>query len=815
MAESIASYVAENIDRAIENGWIRVYYQPVIRSLTGQLCGAESLARWNDPEIGLLPPDKFIGALEENSSIHKLDLFMLEQVCKDVSKVLKEGISAVPVSVNFSRHDFEAVDMLQTVEDLVQKYDIPRDYLHIEVTESMIASDEELMTRVIEDFRNAGFEVWMDDFGSGYSSLNMLKDYSLDTLKLDMAFLSHFTDKSKAIMTSTVTMAKDIKMMTLAEGVETLEQAAFLKSIGCDKLQGYYFGKPLPIEEFFEHIEEKNIEIEERKWRHFYDVASRCTRDTDEPLEVVEDDGVQFKTLFMNEPYKRQIFSESYSLEEADQWIYNTPSALLKKYREFANTIEKTKNVETFFYTFNGNILRFVGQAMAENEGRFIIKGSIYNISSDKLLNKRNSVDSKLKELNHLFEQILQINPTNNTAVPLLGRMILTVGTTSLTKLVEEVGKELISTADYQRYLEFGDFTTMKERVDASKEGYIENLFRMKDEDGNFRWKVVYILVVPGTGGKEFLVCKKNVPDYARHTLTDCREMFRYEDYGLESEELARYAKLFKSFVANSSVKFFWKDKDRRYVGASQAYLNYFGLSSFDSLKGKRIEDMKWLVDMERCIQEENEIITRGTSISNIADQCIIGGVTRNTVASKIPIYEDGEIIGVMGYFIDVSEELERMNANYRIEKIDKISGVMTIKAFLNTLVDYSVQRDEAGIDYGVIWLKEVNYGRIVRDYGQPFANRVLKEIADTIVSMTGQNSAVARLKDADFGLLTHAGNRRELEIIAGQLKERIEAIRVVDGNSITLRIRSAARHRSEEGMTDMNICSEVMNNLN
>ena len=169
----------------------------------------------------------------------------------------------------------------------------------------------------------------------------------------------------------------------------------------------------------------------------------------------------------------------------------------------------------------------------------------------------------------------------------------------------------------------------------------------------------------------------------------------------------------------------------------------------------------------------------------------------------------------IMGYFIDVSEELERMNANYRIEKIDKVFGVMTIKAFLNTLVDYSVQRDEAGIDYGLILLREVNYGRIVRDYGQPFANRVLREIADTIVSMTGQNCAVSRVKDADFELLTHAGSSRELEIIAGQLKERIEAIRVVDGNSITLRIRSAARHRSEEGMTDMNICSEVLKSLN
>ncbi len=817
MDKSVTAYVTENIDRAIENGWIRVYYQPVIRSLTEQLCGAESLARWIDPEQGFLSPDKFIDALEESGQIHKLDLYMLGQVCSDISERLRSDLPTVPVSVNFSRLDFEAVDMLEAVEGLVQKYDIPRDYLHIEVTESMIVSDAELMTKVIENFRNAGFEVWMDDFGSGYSSLNLLKDYTFDTLKLDMAFLSNFTDKSKAIMTSTVTMAKDINMMTLAEGVETKEQVDFLKGIGCDKLQGYYYGKPLPLDEFFIHIEERKIDIEERKWRHYYDVASQCTRETAEPLEVIEDDGVQFRTLFMNEPYKRQIFSESYSLTEANLRIYNTPSALLKKYREFANTIERTRNVETFYYTFNGSIMKFIGHAVAENEGRFIIKGSIHNISSDKSLIKRDSVNSRLKEVNHLFEQIIQINPESDTAVPLLGRLAYTVdwdAGISLSELAERVGKELISTADYHRYLKFRDFATMKERVDASGEGYIEDLFRMKEPDGSFHWKVIYILVVPGTAGKEFLICKKNVPDYAMNTLTENREMFRYEEYGLDSENLIRYTKLFKNFVANSSVKFFWKDGNRRYIGASQAYMNYFGISSFDSIEGKHIEDMPWAVDADRCIEEEEAILARGASINNTPGQCVIDGVTHNTVANKAPIYEEGKIIGIMGYFIDVGEELDRMNALYRIEKIDKISGIMTVKAFLNTLVDYSVQREQTGIDYGVILLREVNYMRVVRDYGQPFANRVLKEIADNIVSLTGQSCAVARVKDADFGLLTHVSGRSELEAIAGQLKERIESIREVDGRRVTLSIHSSVKHRSEEGISDVNIYTEVQGGL-
>ncbi len=818
MSPSINAHIIENIDKAIENGWIKVYYQPVIRSLTEQLCGAESLARWIDPELGFITPDKFIGVLEESGQIHKLDLFMLEKVCSDISCRLANNLFAVPVSVNFSRLDFETVDMLNTVEELVKKYDIPRDYLHIEVTESMIVSDATLMARIIDDFRKNGYEVWMDDFGSGYSSLNLLKDYSFDTLKLDMAFLSNFNDKSRAIMTSTITMAKDISMMTLAEGVETREQVDFLKSVGCDKLQGYYYGKPLPLDDFMEHIKEKNIVVEERKWRHFYDVASSSARATDQPLEVIEDDGTSFKTLFMNEPYKNQIFSRNYTAAEADKLIYNTPSPLIKKYREYANAMERSRNLETFYYTYAGNILRFVAQAVAENEGHYIIKGSIYNISMDKSLNKRNSVDSRLKELNHLFEQVIQINPSQNTVMPLLGHLDLGIywepGETTLTDLFELIGKEVISSADRARYREFGNFDTLEQRIEETGIGYVETLLRMKQADGSFRWKVVYIMMIPGTLGKEYLVCIRPVPEYAMELLSDNRELFKMEDYGLDNTELERYTRLFRNFVANSTIKFFWKDKERRYVGASKAFLDFFGIDSVDDIKGKTTEELSWAIDSRRCIDEEEAILGKGMGIKNSSAQYIINGIIHNTIYNKAPVYENGDIIGIMGYFIDISEELDRMDALYKIDKVDKISGLMTVKAFLNTMVDYSVGRASTGQDYGLIIIRNVNHDRIVQSYGINFAERVIREISDRIVSLTGTSCAVGRINDEDFALITYVNDKRELDYLDNQLKEKIEGIREVDNKSITLNIRTASGLRSMEGATDENFYGLVSTGL-
>ncbi len=524
---SIAEYVVNNIDIAIEKGWVKVFYQPVIRTLTRQLCGAESLARWVDPVHGFLTPDKFIGPLEDSGQIHKLDSFIVEKVCSDISERLEKNLDTVSVSVNLSKRDFENADMLRVVENAVAKYNIPRDYIHVEITESMIVSDAILMKKVIDGFRNAGFEVWMDDFGSGYSSLNHLKDYEFDTIKMDMEFLASFTDKSKAIMTSAITMAKDIGSMTLAEGVENEEQVDFLYSIGCGKLQGYYYGKPQPIEVFFDHIAEKGITIEPRKWRQYYQAASLCARYTEEPLEILEDDGKDFRTLFMNDAYKRQIVTRNYSLKELDRLIYKTKSPLLKKYREYANTIEKTKNNEFFYYTYDGNIVCFQGKEIAELDGKHLIRGSIRNISIDNDFKKQTNVVNKLRELNHLFESVMVINIENDTIFPLIGRSKYDAPEGTEKVLHEHLNKLVegfIADVDRGKFYKFTEMTTLKSRIEASGKGYIANLFRFKGPGDTYIWKEMSIMMVPGSGGKEFLVCGKATADDVESLFTSKKE---------------------------------------------------------------------------------------------------------------------------------------------------------------------------------------------------------------------------------------------------------------------------------------------------
>jgi len=258
-------FVLDNIDDAVEFENIKVFYQPVIRVATGEICGYEALARWKDPERGLIPPGHFIDILEEHRQIHKLDRFMVKKVCEDYARLRDRGEMLVPVSINLSRLDFNLCNIFDDVQKYRESFGVPVNMLDIEITESALNEDDELIKREIEHFRNEGYQVWIDDFGSGYSSLTTILDFDFDTLKLDLTFLRQYdkNPKSGTVLAYIVQAAKNMGHVTLCEGVETETHFNFLKKIGCDKAQGYHFGKPQPMDESRKHTSFQGMTWEE------------------------------------------------------------------------------------------------------------------------------------------------------------------------------------------------------------------------------------------------------------------------------------------------------------------------------------------------------------------------------------------------------------------------------------------------------------------------------------------------------------------------------------------------------------------------
>lgn len=259
-------YIVNNVDAAIDRGDIKVFYQPVCWARNRKLCGYEALSKWEDPVYGFLPTSLFIPVLEEYHQVHKIDMVVVDTVCKDLRWLMDNGRPAVPVSLNFSRLDFELTDVVDLLCSCTRKYNINPDMIHVEVTESALSDNLESLHRDLDRLKELGFPLWLDDFGSGYSSLNVLKDFDFDVMKIDMVFLSSFYDqeaKTKAVLKNVVSMANDLNMHTLTEGVETLDEAEYLRSIGCERLQGYLFGKPMPLKEALVKITAGTLPVSE------------------------------------------------------------------------------------------------------------------------------------------------------------------------------------------------------------------------------------------------------------------------------------------------------------------------------------------------------------------------------------------------------------------------------------------------------------------------------------------------------------------------------------------------------------------------
>ena len=247
-------YIVENLDKALEEEWIEVCHQPIFRAANDHICNEEALSRWVDPERGTFSPDEFIPVLEEANSIYKLDLYMVDKVIEKMQGQMAHGVFVVPESVNFSRSDFYTCDLVEEIRRRVDQSKLGRDKLIIEITESAIADDIDYMAQQVARFKELGFTVWMDDYGSGYSSPVVLQKIPFDLIKIDMLFVSQIgeTKSSKIIITEIVRMAMALGIETIAEGVENEEQMEFLKEVGCTKLQGFYFAKPLSMKEILE-----------------------------------------------------------------------------------------------------------------------------------------------------------------------------------------------------------------------------------------------------------------------------------------------------------------------------------------------------------------------------------------------------------------------------------------------------------------------------------------------------------------------------------------------------------------------------------
>lgn len=243
---------------ALKNHEFEMYLQPKLLIKTGEVVGAEALVRWNSPTLGLIYPDRFISIMERNGFVRQLDFFMLKEACRFLKASEENGITQLPISVNFSKAHLQTEHLVENIYQIVHQLGITPGLIEIEFTESLFSSNLNKLIEIVKGLKSLGFHVSMDDFGSAYSSLNYLKDLPIDIVKIDKGFLDSAanTEKGKVIITKVVEMIKSLHMLSVMEGIESSDQLEFLKNLSCDLGQGYYFAKPMPSFEFINYLQQ-------------------------------------------------------------------------------------------------------------------------------------------------------------------------------------------------------------------------------------------------------------------------------------------------------------------------------------------------------------------------------------------------------------------------------------------------------------------------------------------------------------------------------------------------------------------------------
>lgn len=802
---TLETFIAANFEDALARGHIQPYYQPVIRTISRQLCSFEALARWVDPVRGILPPDRFIPVLEKRQLIHRLDACIIRQVCATIRERMEAGEVPIPVSVNLSRLDFTLCDIFTVVDDIVTQYQIPHDFLYIEVTESVMAEQEGRMHDIVERFHAAGYQVWMDDFGSAYSSLNVLKDYEFDEIKLDMRFLSSFNQRSRRILTAVIQMAKEIDIHTLAEGVETQEQLRYLRNIGCEKVQGFYFGKPMPWADALAHLKDIDISIESPNDRKYYDdigkvnflsavpFMTQAERDALKtarqlnsiPLAIAEGRRDAFSILFYNTAFEQTAESTGMVSHIFTQEMLRVPQPYDLLPRRLWDLMESTRTGEEgrMVFVSHGDYYELQAKCIAQTKDAYSVLFRMSNLSKASKAMERDQLDDSARQIFTLFERITLVDVAADTITPLYvaTRENLLSGSTGLKALALEFAERLIFPEDREAYRQLMDFDALEGKLQRAGRTNISRYLRTLIRHGEYAWKQYIVLRLKDGVYMELI---RNVhADLLRFMKN---HHLGYQAAGGETADAPEV--LWRNLIQSDIARLFWKDRDRRFLGASKGFLDYYGFASVEEIIGRTDEDLGWHVHPDSYMNDELRVIHEGITTHNIPGHCISNGENRDIVASKAPLYDrNGQVQGLIGCFLD--RELLNVNdiRGKETKRRDMLTGLLNSRGITEEAHAFRDEYDLRNMDFVRMHVAIDDFASINRRYGFDFGDKAIATLGKALKNALGLTCAVGRYSGHQFVVLHQIHSLEDAGRLRARVKQIAADIQKIDGIALTL----------------------------
>lgn len=792
------AFVLRNFENAMEKGHVHVYYQPITRALTGKVCSVEALARWEDPEKGMIFPGNFIPVLEKMKLIHLLDCYVIESTARLYHRLKKAGYPIIPVSVNLSRVDFDTMKPFDFMEEIIYRYQVPRQFFHIEVTESALTRDTGVLKNELFRFKKAGYQLWLDDFGSGYSTLNVLKEFPFDLLKIDMAFLRNFNEESRKIIRSIILMAKNLSFHTLAEGAETKEQVDFLKESGCEDIQGYFYGKPMSIEEFEEKLGEGVYAAEGPLEKVVMDRIGLVNVLTDKPVGLFLNRKDRFVLLLKNDALKQvgdAVYGGGNIYFEGNEVLHSNPvypwmQALIEGSRASGQE-------QSVVAMRNGFMLKNSIHTLAGSDTLSGGTVSIINMSMKNENGPIKTLDTLYRNMMGIFDALYYYQGDKNTVDVILSTIPgMKPGSVLTGAQWLQLSESYMHPDDRKQFMQFIQPENIQKVAADSIHRLSSAHFRIKDSRGQYRWKEVIAMVMGQAAENHILLGAKEtaLTPLVPKERAEFLRLYASTLPGVGDKETKEEKEwnFVHSLKKKSEFKFFWKDRNRRFLGASDAFLRYYGFSDETAILGKTDEDMGWHLGDSTYKAEEEKVLQKGQISYNARGKCIAKGMLHAIRATKVPVYDGNEIIGLLGWFVDLDNEAEAKERDSIYRLTDDESGVLSYRGIVIEEEHYADAFQTAGMMYKALLLDIPAIEDFGKAYGMDSRKKLVRRIAEDIRNCFGTRAVIGRMGVNRFIILQNREEEGMIEKELDALSGKLQAIHSVDGCPCTLFLRTA-----------------------
>ncbi|MBE5827730.1 MAG: EAL domain-containing protein [Butyrivibrio sp.] len=825
----LRQHIIGNFDRALSEGWIKVFHQPIVRASNGKVSDEEALARWEDPERGMIMPDVFVPILEDSRLIYKLDLYVAKQVIEKMKKIAAEGLHVVPESINLSKDDFYSCDVVEEIRKLVDDAGIDHSRITIEITESMVSSDVEFMRQQVERFRELGFEVWMDDYGSGYSSPEVLQHIHFDTLKFDMQFMREFDNNpaNRIILTELVKMAIALGIETVVEGVETAQQVEFLKEIGANKLQGYYYLKPVPFDTIIERNREGiAIGFEDPEESEYYrDIENVSLYD----MSVsAEDDEEYMKDYFNTMPMAIM------EIDEKDMWVARAN----KPYKDF------------FDRNFHADASIPVHKSFEELESG---RGSAFQKSMKQCAadGKRALLDERLPDgsIMHVFIRRVAVNPVTKVtalAVIILGITRQEKNALTYTYVAQALSSDYINLfyvdLDTEEFIEYGAGNTYDElaierhgedffkrcRADAAGRIFPDDLETFMDGFSKERMAEVlknnnaYTLTyrIINSAGPVYVHLKAvPIKDVGNKIIigisnidTQKKQQEIFDRIKEERITFSRIAALSGDFLYIFSVDpETWQYTNYISKGNIEDYGMHTSGDDFFADVTKSIASIIYIEDMELV----RDAITKEKVLEHVKNEGIFS-LNFRVVFSTGPVYvlfkavmveeKDGKhlIVGVNNVNDRIRREQEyvtKLTAARNEASRDALTGVKNKHAYIDVEAQIDRLIEEGNAPEFAVVVLDINDLKLINDtLGHQAGDEHIKAGCD-IVCRIFRHCPVFRIGGDEFVIIAQGGDYNNIDILMRLLEE--SNMKNISSKGVVV-AAGMARYRNEKRVSDV-----------